>query len=128
MRAGYRSIDAALLRASTSTADVVPQSWPPFDVDADVEPWCRSHPARIAAGCRAGTAHGDVVGPVSGAHAGPGDAVRAVRRGSTGTIRRAGGEPVDRRASATHTRRRCVARRSDRTTGVALRAAAPSAG
>src|SRR5690349_4358514 len=38
--AWYRHIDAALLRASTSSADVVPRHWPVLQVGADVEPWC----------------------------------------------------------------------------------------
>jgi hypothetical protein len=36
----YRHVDAALLRAATHTADVVPQTWPESDHDTDSDRWC----------------------------------------------------------------------------------------
>ncbi len=40
VREWYRYVDAALLRTSVSTGEVVTRSWPEVDIDADVEPWC----------------------------------------------------------------------------------------
>lgn len=36
----YRHIDAAVLRASVHTGDVVPRSWPDLDDDVGIEQWC----------------------------------------------------------------------------------------
>lgn len=42
VREFYYHVDAALLRASVSTGEVVPRPWPDLDIDAGVgvEPWC----------------------------------------------------------------------------------------
>lgn len=39
-RERYHYVDAALLRASVSTGEVIPRPWPDLDIDTDVEPWC----------------------------------------------------------------------------------------
>jgi lantibiotic biosynthesis protein len=39
-REWYHHVDAALLRASVSTGEVVPRPWPDLDLDPGVEPWC----------------------------------------------------------------------------------------
>ncbi|HEX4102753.1 MAG TPA: lantibiotic dehydratase [Pseudonocardiaceae bacterium] len=36
----YRHVDAALLRASAHTGEVIPRSWPELDVDTEIEQWC----------------------------------------------------------------------------------------
>ncbi|MGH3546708.1 MAG: lantibiotic dehydratase [Pseudonocardiaceae bacterium] len=36
----YRPIDAAVLRASVHTSDVIPRPWPDLDDDAGIEQWC----------------------------------------------------------------------------------------
>ncbi|MGH3545541.1 MAG: lantibiotic dehydratase, partial [Mycobacteriales bacterium] len=36
----YRYVDAALIRASVHTGDVVAQPWPELDDDAEIEQWC----------------------------------------------------------------------------------------
>jgi len=39
-REWYHHVDAALLRASVRTGEVVPRPWPDLDIDPGVEPWC----------------------------------------------------------------------------------------
>ncbi|HEY6424488.1 MAG TPA: lantibiotic dehydratase, partial [Pseudonocardiaceae bacterium] len=36
----YRHVDAALLRASVHTSEVIPRSWPELDIDTGMEQWC----------------------------------------------------------------------------------------
>lgn len=36
----YRHVDAALLRASAHTCDVIPESWPDLDDASEIERWC----------------------------------------------------------------------------------------
>lgn len=36
----YRPIDAAVLRATVHTGDVIPRLWPDLDGDAVIEQWC----------------------------------------------------------------------------------------
>lgn len=36
----YRHVDAALLRASAHTGDVIPESWPDLDDESEIERWC----------------------------------------------------------------------------------------
>ncbi len=92
----YRHVDAALLRASVHTSEVVPRSWPELNVDTESEQWCAwlaqvwaqppvaeavavASPVladRVEAVCEglrprcwSGAAHGDIAGPVPGADA-----------------------------------------------------------
>ena len=36
----YRHVNAAVLRASAHTGDVIPRSWPDLDDDVAIEQWC----------------------------------------------------------------------------------------
>ncbi len=36
----YQHVDAALLRASVHTGEVIPRPWPELDVDTEIEQWC----------------------------------------------------------------------------------------
>lgn len=151
----YRHVDAALLRASAHTGDVVPECWPDFDDETKIEQWCAwlgevwaqapvaeaiavaspvlaDRVEAVCAGLRpeAGQVRRMIISVVRYLVRMRGRAtpVRGVRRCRTAAFRPAGIDVLDRWAPGADPGRWSVAGGGDRPAGVLARTAAAPAG